>query len=148
MGVFFCEWDLHCLYDYQNHVDQKSLYNTPPTFSWYVCSLVFKWLKKQGGVATMGEINARKAAKLYNYIDQSDFYYNNIDKPYRSRMNVVFRIRDESHYPAFLSLATAAGLLFLKGHKLVGGLRASIYNAMPEAGVDALLNFMEDFRRQ
>lgn len=135
-----------CLYDYQNHVDQKSLYNTPPTFSWYVCSLVFKWLKKQGGVGTMGEINARKAAKLYDYIDQSNFYTNNIDKPYRSRMNVVFRIRDESLYPAFLSQANSAGLLFLKGHKLVGGLRASIYNAMPEAGVDALLNFMEDFR--
>lgn len=136
-----------CLYDYQNHVDQKSLYNTPPTFSWYVCSLVFKWLKKQGGLAKMGEINARKAAKLYDYIDQSNFYYNNVDKPYRSRMNVIFRIRDESLYPEFLAQATSAGLLFLKGHKLVGGLRASIYNAMPEAGVDALLNFMEDFRR-
>ncbi len=136
-----------CLYDYQNHVDQKSLYNTPPTFSWYVCSLVFKWLKKQGGLAKMGEINARKAAKIYDYIDQSDFYYNNVDKPYRSRMNVIFRIRDESLYPEFLTQATSAGLLFLKGHKLVGGLRASIYNAMPEAGVDALLNFMEDFRR-
>lgn len=137
-----------CLYDYQNHVDQKSLYNTPPTFSWYVCSLVFRWLKKQGGIAAMGEINARKAAKLYDYIDHSDFYYNNVDKPYRSRMNVVFRIRDESLYPDFLSQATAKGLLFLKGHKLVGGLRASIYNAMPEAGVDALLNFMEDFKKK
>lgn len=137
-----------CLYDYQNHVDQKSLYNTPPTFSWYVCSLVFKWLKKQGGVAAMDEINARKATKLYNYIDQSNFYYNNIDKPYRSRMNVVFRIRDESIYSDFLSQATANGLLFLKGHKLVGGLRASIYNAMPEAGVDALLNFMDDFKKK
>ena len=94
----------------------------------------------------MADINARKAAKLYDYIDKSDFYYNNVDKPYRSRMNVIFRIRDESLYPEFLAQATSAGLLFLKGHKLVGGLRASIYNAMPEAGVDALLNFMEDFR--
>lgn len=140
--------DTPCLYDYQNHVDQHSLFNTPPTFSWYVCGLVFKWLKKQGGVAAMADINSRKAAKLYDYVDQSDFYYNNVEKPYRSRMNVVFRIRDESLYSAFLSQATSAGLLFLKGHKLVGGLRASIYNAMPEAGVDALLNFMEDFRRQ
>jgi phosphoserine aminotransferase len=136
-----------CLYDYQNHVDQQSLYNTPPTFSWYVCSLVFKWLKKQGGVAAMAEINARKAAKLYEYIDQSDCYYNNIDPRYRSRMNVVFRLRDETKYPEFLAGAKSAGLLYLKGHQLVGGLRASIYNAMPEAGVDALLNYMADFAR-
>jgi phosphoserine aminotransferase len=134
-----------CLYDYQNHVDQQSLYNTPPTFTWYVCSLVFKWLKKQGGVAAMAEVNARKAEKLYEYIDQSDCYYNNIDSRYRSRMNVVFRLRDESKYPEFLAGAKAAGLLYLKGHQLVGGLRASIYNAMPEAGVDALLNYMADF---
>lgn len=134
-----------CLYDYQNHVDQKSLYNTPPTFSWYVCSLVFQWLKKQGGVAAMAEVNARKAAKLYAFIDQSDFYYNNIAPSARSRMNVVFRLHDEAHNAAFLAGAKAAGLLYLKGHQLVGGMRASIYNAMPEAGVDALLNFMEDF---
>lgn len=136
-----------CLYDYQNHVDQKSLYNTPPTFSWYVCSLVFKWLKQQGGIAAVGELNARKAAKLYNYLDHSDFYYNSVDKPYRSRMNVVFRLRDESKNEAFLAGAKSAGLLYLKGHQLVGGMRASIYNAMPEAGVDALLNFMSDFSR-
>ncbi len=136
-----------CLYDYQNHVNQNSLYNTPPTFSWYVCGLVFKWLKKQGGVAAIAEINARKAAKLYSYIDQSDFYFNNIDHRYRSRMNVVFRLRDESLNDAFLAQAKAAGLLYLKGHQLVGGMRASIYNALPEAGVDALLNFMADFKR-
>jgi phosphoserine aminotransferase len=134
-----------CLYDYQNHVNQQSLFNTPPTFSWYVCSLVFKWLKQQGGLAAMGEVNARKAAKLYDYIDQSDVYYNPVDKPYRSRMNVVFRLRDETKYPAFLEGAKSAGLLYLKGHKLVGGLRASLYNAMPEAGVDALLNYMAEF---
>lgn len=134
-----------CLYDYQNHVNQNSLYNTPPTFSWYVCALVFKWLKKQGGVAAISEINARKAKKLYTYIDQSDFYNNTIDSRYRSTMNVVFRLRDESLNEAFLAKAKSAGLLYLKGHQLVGGMRASIYNAMPEAGVDALLNFMADF---
>jgi phosphoserine aminotransferase len=136
-----------CLYDYQNHVDQHSLYNTPPTFSWYVCALVFKWLKKQGGVEAMAKVNARKAAKLYQFIDESDFYSNQIEPQYRSRMNVVFRLRDESLNAVFLEQAKAAGLLYLKGHQLIGGMRASIYNAMPESGVDALLNFMGDFER-
>ena len=95
----------------------------------------------------MEAINGRKAAKLYSFIDQSDFYYNNIDPKYRSRMNVVFRLRDESQNDAFLTGAKSAGLLYLRGHKLVGGMRASIYNAMPEAGVDALLNFMTDFSK-
>lgn len=137
-----------CLYDYQNHVDQGSLYNTPPTFSWYVCGLVFKWVKQQGGVAAMGVLNARKSGRLYEYIDQSDYYYNGVEKQYRSRMNVVFRLRDEAKTLAFVAGAEAAGLHYLKGHSSVGGLRASLYNAMPEAGVDALLNFMDDFSRK
>ncbi|MDQ2993948.1 MAG: 3-phosphoserine/phosphohydroxythreonine transaminase [Pseudomonadota bacterium] len=136
-----------CLYDYQNHVNEQSLYNTPPTFSWYVCSLVFKWLLAQGGVEAIAEVNARKAKKLYDYLDQSEFYSNNIDPPYRSRMNVVFRLRDEERNEAFLAGAQRAGLLYLAGHKLVGGMRASMYNAMPEAGVDALLNYMDEFRQ-
>ncbi len=134
-----------CLYDYKNHVAEKSLYNTPPTFSWYVCGLVFKWLIAQGGLAAMEQLNARKAKKLYDYIDSSDFYHNDIDVRYRSRMNVVFRLQDESRNEDFLAGAKQAGLISLKGHSYVGGMRASIYNAMPEAGVDTLLNFMDEF---
>lgn len=134
-----------CLYDYQNHVTEHSLYNTPPTFTWYVCGLVFKWLIAQGGVAAMEQQNAVKAEKLYNFIDSSEFYHNDIDLRYRSRMNVVFRLYDESRNEAFLAGAKQAGLISLKGHRYVGGMRASIYNAMPESAVDALINYMDDF---
>lgn len=127
---------------YKNHVKEHSYYNTPPTLAWYVTGLVLKWIKKQGGLDKMAEINQRKAQKLYNFIDASDIFYNNVNKKDRSRMNVVFNLHDESHIKRFLEESEKAGLTNLKGHHLKGGLRASIYNAMPEAGVDTLINFM------
>jgi phosphoserine aminotransferase len=135
------------VWDYKIHADNNSLYYTPPTFAWYLAGLVFKWLQQQGGVEAITQINQRKANKLYTYIDQSGFYYNPIDPLYRSRMNVVFYLHKEALNAEFLKQSQAAGLTNLKGHKLVGGMRASIYNAMPEAGVDALINFMQDFVR-
>jgi len=119
--------------------------NTPPTFAWYIAGLVFDWLKKQGGVAAMAELNRRKSSKLYSLIDASDFYHNPVDPPYRSWMNVPFTLTDPGLDAVFLEQAAAAGLVNLKGHRSVGGMRASMYNALPEAGVDALLQFMTDF---
>lgn len=134
--------------DYKIHADNDSLYNTPPTFAWYVTGLVFKWLKRRGGVAAMAEINQRKANKLYQFIDASNFYHNNIDPDYRSRMNVIFTLADEKFNEIFLQQATASGLAGLKGHKLLGGMRASLYNAVSEKAVDALIEFMADFERR
>lgn len=131
--------------NYKIHVENNSLYNTPATFSWYVASLVFKWLKKQGGVSAIEKINSQKSQKLYSYIDNSNFYYNDIDPKYRSRMNIVFRLNDETLNQKFLSDALSAEIIGLKGHKLLGGMRAALYNAMPEKGVDRLINFMHDF---
>lgn len=136
------------MFDYALHAKAGSLYNTPPTFTWYMVGLMFQWLKRQGGVAAIEKINARKAEKLYRYIDSTDFYHCKIEPSYRSRMNVVFRLFDEKLNDAFLQQARAAGLSGLKGHSLVGGMRASLYNAMPEVGVDALIGFMRDFERQ
>jgi phosphoserine aminotransferase len=136
------------MYNYKVHADNRSLYNTPPTFAWYIAGLVFNWLKKQGGVAAIDKINQRKAQKLYRFIDDHDFYHNPVDPAYRSRMNVIFKLRDEKLETLFLTQANAAGLTALKGHKLLGGMRASIYNAMPEQGVDALISFMADFAQK
>ena len=137
------------LYNYQIQAQNNSMYNTPPTFGWYIAGLVFAWLKEQGGLTAIAERNRRKAAKLYQYIDQSEFYFNSIDPRYRSKMNVTFRLHNNDLEPLFISEAEQAGLLALKGHKLAGGgMRASIYNAMPEAGVDALINLMEDFTKR
>lgn len=130
---------------YKNHVIEHSYYNTPPTLAWYVTGLVFKWIKEQGGVEKMAELSHRKAQKLYDCIDQSDHFYNNVNKKDRSRMNVVFNLHDESKTQRFLDDAEAAGLTNLKGHHLKGGLRASIYNAMPESGIDALVEFMQKY---
>lgn len=136
------------LYNYKTYADNNSLYNTPATFSIYMAGLVFKWLRSQGGVAAMAEINQRKANKLYQLIDASaGFYSNNIDKSCRSRMNVVFKLPNDNLQQLFLKESAAAGLLYLKGHKAVGGIRASIYNAMTEKGVDALVEFMKDFMK-
>lgn len=132
-------------FDYKVCAENHSLYITPPTFVWYAIGLVLQWLKRQGGVEKIAEINQRKAAKLYQFIDRSDFYKNKVDPRYRSRMNVVFRLKDETLNDRFLQQARAAGLIGLKGHSLVGGMRASIFNAMPEAGVDTLIQFMSDF---
>ncbi len=131
---------------YKNHAKEHSYFNTPPTLAWYVTGLVLKWLKHQGGVKKIAEINQRKAKKLYDFIDSSDLFYNQVHKPDRSRMNVVFNIRDESKTERFLIESEKRGLTNLKGHHLKGGFRASIYNAMPEEGVDALIDFMREFK--
>ncbi len=131
--------------NYQTHADNDSMYNTPPTYSWYMAGLVFEWIKKQGGLAAMAEVNQRKSDKLYAAIDASDFYANPVPKANRSWMNVPFTLKDASLDADFLAGATQAGLITLKGHRSVGGMRASIYNAMPEEGVDALVAFMKAF---
>jgi phosphoserine aminotransferase len=133
--------------DYKNHADAGSMFNTPATYSWYLMGLVFEWLKEQGGVAAIEARNIRKAEKLYNVIDASDFYANPVELTSRSRMNIPFTLANPELDALFLSEAKAAGLETLKGHRSVGGMRASIYNAMPEAGVDALISMMSEFER-
>jgi len=134
------------LYSYKVQVENKSFYNTPPTYAWYIASLVLAWTKQQGGVTAMAERNQRKAKKLYSFIDKhAEFYVNSVRPDCRSIMNVPFNIKDEKLTQVFLEEATRAGLTNLKGHRLSGGIRASIYNAMPEAGVDALIELMADF---
>jgi phosphoserine aminotransferase len=134
--------------DYKTMAESDSMWNTPPTFSWYISSLVFDWIQEQGGLEVIGELNRRKADKLYAAIDASDFYRNPVRKDCRSWMNVPFTLADENLNQQFLTDASEAGLKNLKGHRLVGGMRASLYNAMPEAGVDALIAFMEEFERK
>lgn len=135
--------------DYRVAAENGSMYNTPPTFSWYLAGLVFKWLKHLGGLEKMAEINHRKAAKLYAAIDGSGgFYHNPVVKTYRSIMNVPFTLADSNLEKTFLKDAEARGLLNLAGHRSVGGMRASIYNAVPEEGVDALIDFMQEFARK
>ena len=131
--------------DYRVMADTDSMWNTPATFAWYMASLVFKWLKAQGGLVAMAQRNDAKAAKLYSAIDASGFYTNPVDVKYRSRMNIPFTLPDAALDPIFLAESKAVSLTNLKGHRSIGGLRASIYNAMPEAGVDALVAFMSDF---
>jgi phosphoserine aminotransferase len=135
------------MYDYQAHADSGSMLNTPPTYGWYLAGLVFQWLREQGGLTAMAEINRGKAALLYAAIDGSDFYASPVDPAYRSWMNVPFTLADAALDKDFLEQAGAAGLLNLKGHRSVGGMRASIYNAMPVAGVNALVGFMQEFER-
>ena len=134
--------------DYKVMADNGSMLNTPPTYGIYIAGLVFRWLKEQGGLAAIEARNRAKAAVLYDFVDGSDFYLNEVDQSARSRMNVPFRLRDDSLDKAFLAGADAAGLAQLKGHKSVGGMRASIYNAMPLEGVQALVQYMEDFARR
>ncbi|MCK6369719.1 MAG: 3-phosphoserine/phosphohydroxythreonine transaminase [Gammaproteobacteria bacterium] len=133
---------------FASHAKEGSMLNTPPTFSWYVAGLVFAWLKRQGGLGRIGEVNKRKAEKLYRAIDESGYYRNPVAPAYRSWMNVPFTLPDAGLDAAFLAEAAEAGLAELKGHRSVGGMRASIYNAMPEAGVDSLISFMADFARR
>ena len=135
-------------FDYKVQADNDSMYNTPPTYSLYMAGLGFQWLKGLGGLTAMGEINKRKAEKLYAAIDNSDFYQNPVEKQYRSWMNIPFTLNNSDLDANFLAGAKAAGLVTLKGHRSVGGMRASIYNAMPEEGVDALISFMQDFAKQ
>lgn len=134
--------------NYEISAQYDSMYNTPPTYAWYLAGLVFTWLQDLGGVKAIAEINRKKAMLLYDYIDQSDFYINNVEKQYRSFMNAPFWLKDESLNQAFLLAAEEAGLKALKGHRIVGGMRASIYNAMPLAGVEALVSFMKEFEKR
>lgn len=131
--------------NYQVAADNGSMYNTPATYSWYLAGLVFDWLKQQGGVSAMAVINQRKAKKLYDYIDASGFYANPVAVNNRSKMNVPFTLKDAALDKTFLAEAEQKGLLNLAGHRSVGGMRASIYNAVTEEAVDALIDFMKDF---
>ena len=137
------------IFNYASHVKGESMLNTPPTWNWYLAGLVFKWMLAEGGVEEFARRNARKAALLYGAIDGSGgFYRNDVAAAVRSRMNVPFFLHDTALDKAFLAESEAAGLIALKGHRALGGMRASIYNAMPEAGVAALVDFMGDFRRR
>jgi len=140
--------DTPSVWDYKAMADDGSMLNTPPTFSWYIAGLVFKWLEKQGGVAAMGERNRAKAEKLYRTIDESGFYRNPVARNCRSWMNVPFLLPKPELEAPFLSEAQKAGLTNLAGHRSVGGLRASIYNAMSLEGVDALVEFMRGFQKR
>jgi phosphoserine aminotransferase len=139
---------LHTMLNYAVHAENQSLYNTPPVFPIYVMRLVMTWLLKNGGLEAVDTINARKAGKLYAEIDRTGFYKGHAQKDSRSRMNVTFRLGSEDLEKTFAKEATAAGLDGLKGHRSVGGMRASIYNAFPESGVDALIDFMREFERK
>jgi len=134
-------------FDYRLVADNQSMYNTPPTYAIYIAGLVFAWLARQGGVAGIEARNIAKAQLLYDAIDNSSLYENRVAEACRSRMNVPFFLKDESRNTAFLAGAAARGLLSLKGHKSVGGMRASIYNAMPLAGVQALVDYMREFEK-
>jgi phosphoserine aminotransferase len=138
---------LPTMLSYAVHADNGSLYNTPPAFAVYALGLVIRWLLSEGGLGAIGVANERKAAKLYAEIDRTGFYRGTADRSSRSRMNVTFRLATEALERQFLAEATAAGLDGLKGHRAVGGMRASIYNAFPEEGVDALVSFMKEFER-
>ena len=133
---------------YKTHADAGSLYNTPNCYCIYMCGKVFKWLKKNGGLAAMKEKNEKKAAILYNYLDESRLFHGTVEKKDRSLMNVPFVTGDKELDAKFVKEAEAAGLVNLKGHRTVGGMRASIYNAMPKAGVEALVAFMKKFEEE
>jgi len=140
--------DTPLVFDYKAVADASSMLNTPPTFAWYMAGLVFKWLKRAGGLAAMATRNHTKARALYAAIDASRLYGNSIAKDARSWMNVTFSMKKPELDAAFLAQAAAAGLQGLKGHRVLGGMRASLYNAMPLAGVEALIAFMREFERQ
>ena len=140
--------DLPAMMSYKTYSDSDSMYNTPPTFAWYLSGKVFKWLKNKGGLENQKKENESKASKLYEFIDSSDFYKNDVHKESRSIMNVPFLMNDESLNSKFLKESEEHGLLNLAGHRSVGGMRASIYNAVPEEGVEALIEFMKNFEKQ
>ncbi len=136
------------MFDYKLHMENDSMYNTPPTYAWYIAGLVFKNLLAKGGLTAMAKTNESKAGKLYQAIDASGYYKNPVAKECRSWMNVPFTLPREELDEVFLKEAKKAGLVTLKGHRSVGGMRASIYNAMPEAGVQALIDFMAGFQQR
>ena len=135
-------------FDYKTVADNDSMYNTPPTYAIYIAGLVFKWIKAQGGLAAMAQHNQAKAALLYNYLDSTGFYVAPVARDCRSLMNVPFKLKDEALDAAFLKGAEAQGMVQLKGHRSVGGMRASIYNAMPIEGVKTLVAYMQGFEKQ
>lgn len=134
--------------NYKTHADNDSMYNTPPTYSWYFAGLVFEWVLGKGGLEGIGQINKAKSDKLYAAIDGSNFYANPVETRYRSWMNVPFTLKNADLDAAFLEQAAKKGLATLKGHRSVGGMRASIYNAMPEEGVNTLVDFMNEFAKE
>jgi phosphoserine aminotransferase len=134
--------------DYKTHADNDSMYNTPPTYGIYIAGLVFQWLKKQGGLASIEKHNAAKAKLLYDYLDQSRFFVSPVRREDRSRMNVPFTLKDAALDEEFLKGAKQRGMVQLKGHRSVGGMRASIYNAMPIEGVQRLVDYMREFEAQ
>ena len=136
---------LPAMLDYKIHADNDSMYNTPPTYSIYIAGLVFQWLKRQGGISGIEKRNIEKSQSLYRYLDSTDFYSNPVDKADRSRMNIPFTLKDAALDEAFLKGAKERGMLQLKGHRSVGGMRASIYNAMPIEGVQSLVSYMREF---
>ncbi len=136
------------LYNYETYANSQSMYNTPPTYALYFAGLVLQWLQAEGGVAAMAQKSTQKADALYHYIDQSGFYFNRVEPKYRSRMNVTFFLQDERLNAAFLFEAKAHNLVGLKGHSLVGGMRASLYNAVSLEAVTVLIDFMTDFARR
>jgi len=133
------------MFDYKIHADNESMYNTPPTYALYIAGLVFQWLKKMGGLGHMERVNLLKAGLIYEFLDASRFFSSPVAKDDRSIMNIPFRLRDDALDEEFLKQAKARGLMQLKGHRSVGGMRASIYNAMPVEGVKALVQFMREF---
>jgi phosphoserine aminotransferase len=143
-----CPKDIPKIFNYAEHAANESMLNTPNTYGWYLASLVFKWLLAEGGLTAIAARNQAKADLLYGYIDQSNFYRNPVEKSARSRMNVPFTLPREELDAPFLKGAEAAGLMALKGHRAVGGMRASLYNAMPVEGVQALVDFMQDFAKR
>jgi phosphoserine aminotransferase len=136
------------MFSYATHAKANSMYNTPPTYAWYMAGLVLDWIKEQGGLNVMAEISKRKAYKLYEAIDKSEFYHNPVNPDCRSWMNIPFTLANPDLDSKFLEEAKKVDLVTLKGHRSVGGIRASIYNAMPEEGVNALIAFMEEFEKK
>jgi phosphoserine aminotransferase len=136
------------IFDYKVQADSDSMINTPPTYAIYLAGLVFQWLKKLGGLAKMEELNIAKARLVYDYLDQTEFYHSPVAREDRSRMNIPFTLKNDKLDETFLKQAQANGLAELKGHRSVGGMRASIYNAMPMDGVRALVDFMRDFEKR
>jgi phosphoserine aminotransferase len=135
-------------FDYKQQADNDSMLNTPPTYAIYIAGLVFKWLKKLGGLAQIEKLNVAKAQLLYDYLDSSRFFVSPVEKRDRSRMNIPFKLRNESLDEEFLKGARERGMIQLKGHRSVGGMRASLYNAMPREGAEALVQYMRDFEKR
>ncbi|HFC29631.1 MAG TPA: 3-phosphoserine/phosphohydroxythreonine transaminase, partial [Oceanospirillales bacterium] len=139
---------LPLMLDYRTYSKHDSLWNTPPTFPWYVMNLVLNWVKNTGGLAAIATRNQQKSKKLYNYIDASSFYRNEVNPQHRSQVNVTFLLADENLNDTFVKQADEVGIKAIKGHCAVGGMRASLYNAMPIAGVNALIDFMQEFEKK